>query len=85
MSESRTIGSGELGCAVARNGDRQGVVFRRLDATAVSGAKKTSLALERRWLLLLRDFDRRVGLVIPQALGITGGYDAKAEQNNQNP
>jgi hypothetical protein len=36
-------------------------------------------------LLLLRDFDRRVSLAIPQALGITGGYDAEAEQNNQNP
>src|SRR5471030_538104 len=30
MSEGRTIGSSELGCTVARNGDRQGVVFRGL-------------------------------------------------------
>ena len=61
------------------------MVFRRLDATAISGVQKTGLAFEGRRLLLLRDLDRRVSLVVPQALGITGGYDAEAEQNYQNP
>jgi hypothetical protein len=61
------------------------VVFHRLNATAISGVQKTGLALEGRRLLLLGDFDWRVSLVVPQALGITGGYDAEAEQNDQNP
>ncbi|MNG41750.1 hypothetical protein D3C84_1311370 [compost metagenome] len=61
------------------------MVFRRLDATAISGVQKTGLAHEGRRLLLLRDLDRRISLVVPQTLGITSGYDAEAKQNNQNP
>ena len=86
MSEGGAIGSGELGCAAARNGDRQGLVLRRLGATSISGAEATGSALEGgRLLLQLGDFDRCIGLVGPQALGIASGHDAKAKQNDQNP
>jgi hypothetical protein len=37
------------------------------------------------FLLLLCDFDRSIGIVIPQALGVAGGHDAEAKQNDQYP
>ncbi|AZF45036.1 5-formyltetrahydrofolate cyclo-ligase [Pseudomonas sp. R1-43-08] len=46
-------------------------------------AVKTVLTLEL--LLHRREFNRRIGLVRPQALGIPGGHDAQTKQNYQNP
>jgi 5,10-methenyltetrahydrofolate synthetase len=43
-----------------------------------SGVQKTGSALEGR-RLLLRDLDGSIGFVVPQALGIAGGHDTKAE------